>query len=89
MCVCVVFLVFSVQPLAHVDYVTTTTVEIQDGSPPGPTLKKNQHFIYLFIFREKGREGEREGEKHGSVASPMYPDWCPNPQGWNWCFCQI
>ena len=44
--------------------------------------------FYLFIFREKGREGEREGEKHqcvvGSPVSPtgdlacnpgMCPDW--------------
>ena len=34
---------------------------------------------YLFIFREKGREGEREGEKHQcekhwSVASSLSPD---------------
>ena len=26
-------------------------------------------FIYLFIFRERGREGEREGEEHPQVAS--------------------
>ena len=45
-------------------------------------------FIYLFIFRERGREGETEGEKHHCVVashtSPtwdlartpgMYPDW--------------
>ena len=44
--------------------------------------------LYLFIFRERGREGEREGEKyHCVVASSvppvgdlvhnpgMYPDW--------------
>ena len=30
-------------------------------------LKK--YIIYLFIFRERGREGEREGEKGRSVAS--------------------
>ena len=24
--------------------------------------------IYLFIFRERGREGEREGEKHQGVT---------------------
>ena len=31
-------------------------------------------FIYLFIFRERGKEGEREGEKHQSVASGAHPD---------------
>ena len=44
--------------------------------------------FYLFIFRERGREGDREGEKHQCVvASPvvptgdlacnpgMFPDW--------------
>ena len=25
--------------------------------------------FYLFIFRERGREGEREGEKHQCVAA--------------------
>ena len=52
-------------------------------------LKK--YFIYLFIFRERGREGEREGEKHqwmvASQASPtgdlthnpgVCPDWESN-----------
>ena len=47
--------------------------------------------IYLFIFRERGREGEREGEKHQRVVtscvSPtrdlvfnpgMCPDWESN-----------
>ena len=30
--------------------------------------------FYLFIFRERGREGEREGEKHQCVvASPVPP----------------
>ena len=28
-----------------------------------------KHF-YLFIFRERGREGEREGEKHQCVVAP-------------------
>ena len=27
------------------------------------------NFVYVFIFREKGREGEREGEKHQLVVS--------------------
>ena len=39
-------------------------------------------FIYLFIFRERGREGEREGEKHQCVvASHMAPigDLACNP----------
>ena len=31
--------------------------------------------LYLFIFRERGREGEREGEKHRSVASRRHPNW--------------
>ena len=38
--------------------------------------------FYLFIFRQRGREGEREGErhqcdreKHQSVASHMCPNW--------------
>ena len=29
------------------------------------TKKKN----YLFIFREKGREGQREGEKHQCMVA--------------------
>ena len=29
--------------------------------------------FYLFIFREKGREGEREGEKHQCVAASQSP----------------
>ena len=49
--------------------------------------------FYLFIFRERGREGEREGDKHQCVvasrASPtgdlahkpgMCPDWESNRQ---------
>ena len=45
-------------------------------------------FIYLFIYRESGKEGEREGEKHQCVVaswapptgdlacnSGMCPDW--------------
>ena len=50
------------------------------------SLKKT---FYLFIFRERGREGEREGEKHqcASCAPPtgdlarnpgMCPDWESN-----------
>ena len=52
---------------------------------PNPFFKKR---FYLFIFRERGREGEREGEKHQCVvafhAPPtgdlvcnpgMCPDW--------------
>ena len=44
--------------------------------------------FYLFIFRERGREGEREGEKHQRVVAShvvptgdlacnpgMCPDW--------------
>ena len=35
---------------------------------------KSIHFLfkkifYLFIFRERGREGEREGEKHQCVVA--------------------
>ena len=29
--------------------------------------------FYLFIFREKGREGEREGEKHQDVVASHMP----------------
>ena len=29
--------------------------------------------FYLFIFREKGREGEREGEKHQCVVASHVP----------------
>ena len=49
--------------------------------------------FYLFIFREKGREGEREGEKHQYVVAShtppngdlarnpgMCPDWELNQQ---------
>ena len=42
-------------------------------------LKKR---FYLFIFRERGREGEREGEKHQCVlASHVLPseDLAHNP----------
>ena len=47
--------------------------------------------IYLFIFRERGRDGEREGEKHQFVIAfhvaptrdpacnpGMHPDWESN-----------
>ena len=53
-------------------------------------LKKK---FYLFIFRERGREGEREGEKHHCVVAShvpstrdpalnpgMCPDWELNQQ---------
>ena len=49
--------------------------------------------FYLFIFRERGREGEREGKKHQCVVAShmaptgdlpcnpgMYPDWKSNWQ---------
>ena len=37
--------------------------------------------FYLFIFREKGREGEREGEKHQCVvASHAAPTGDQGPQ---------
>ena len=38
--------------------------------------------FYLFVFREKGREGEREGEKHQGVAvshTPPTGDMAHNP----------
>ena len=50
-------------------------------------------WFYLFIFREKGREGEREGEKYQCVVAShvaptgdlahnpgMCPDWELNRQ---------
>ena len=60
---------------------------------PNRLLKGRGFFkiYYLFIFRERGKEGEREGEKHQCVvashASPtgdladnpgMCPDWESN-----------
>ena len=42
-------------------------------------LKKK---FYLFIFRERGREGEREGEKHHCVVVSLVPptgDLAHNP----------
>ena len=39
-------------------------------------------FIYLFIFRERGREGGREGEKHQCVVASHTPptgDLARNP----------
>ena len=49
--------------------------------------------FYLFIFRQRGREGEREGEKHQCVVAShvpptgdlaydpgMCPDWESNQQ---------
>ena len=45
-----------------------------------------QHFaniiknIFIFDFRERGREGEKEGEKHQCVvASHMPPYWGHGP----------
>ena len=38
-------------------------------------------FIYLFIFRLRGRVGEREGEKHLRVVDSRAPHhWGPGPQ---------
>ena len=41
-------------------------------------------FIYLFIIRERGREGEREGEKHQCMVASQVPHhpahWRPGPQ---------
>ena len=51
-------------------------------------------FIYLFIFREEGREGEREGEKHQCVAASHTPpsgdlahnpDMCPDWESTTLC----
>ena len=40
-----------------------------------------KNIYYLFIFRERGREGEREGEKYQCVvASPVSPYWEPGLQ---------
>ena len=37
--------------------------------------------LYLFIFRQRGREGHREGEKHQClVASCMPHTWEPGPK---------
>ena len=38
--------------------------------------------FYLFIFRQRGREGERKGEKHQCVVASHAPptgDLAPNP----------
>ena len=32
-----------------------------------------KNFFYLFIFKERGREGEREGEKHQRVVTSSIP----------------
>ena len=37
-----------------------------------PALKKKERF-YLFIFRERGREGERDGEEHPCVVASCMP----------------
>ena len=45
-------------------------------------FKKNFLEFYLFIFRERGREGEREGEKHQCVVASHTPptgDLARNP----------
>ena len=55
-------------------------------------FKINLLRFYLFIFRQKGREGEREEEKHQCVVAShvaptgdlacnpgMCPDWDSNP----------
>ena len=45
-----------------------------------------KNFIYLFIFRERGREGEIEGEKHQCVRDTLIdylsltPNWGPGLQ---------
>ena len=49
--------------------------------------------LFIYLFREKGKEGEREGEKHQCVIAPhvsptgdlarnpgMCPDWESNQQ---------
>ena len=36
--------------------------------------------FYLFVFRERGREGEREGEKHQYVVASHMPP-TGNPAG--------
>ena len=37
--------------------------------------------LFIYFFRERGREGEREGEKHQCVVAPHAPsgDLAPNP----------
>ena len=57
-------------------------------------LNSNHFFcfyrFYLFIFRERGREGEREGEKHQCVVASHLPpteDQAHNPgmcPDWEW-----
>ena len=41
----------------------------------------SKDFIYLLIFRERGRTGERVGEIHRSIAShaPLTGDLARNP----------
>ena len=62
------------------------------GSGVGWLTGRRLFFIYLFIFRERGREGEREGEKYQCVvasrAPPMVdlacnPGMCPDWES-NW-----
>ena len=50
----------------------------QSTEPHWPGQFFFKDFIYLFIFREKGREGEKEGEKHRLVASCVHPDQGPS-----------
>ena len=51
--------------------------------------------FYLFIFRERGREGEREGEKHQCVVASLIPPAgdlacspgsCPDWESNQWLF---
>ena len=48
----------------------------------GPSFLIHLFFkrIYLFIFRERGREGEREGEKLNVRLPLAHPHWGPGPQ---------
>ena len=67
---------------------------IQTNGAKNEIIPKGSPYIFkrlfLFICREKGREGEREGEKHQLVAFHMSltGDLAPNPgmcldQEWN------
>ena len=57
----------------------------QKDSLPTSNLTSENKFLkrfYLFIFRERGREGEREGEKHQCVVASHVPptgDLAHNP----------
>ena len=42
----------------------------------------NLKMLFIYFFRERGREGEREGEKHQRVVAPHMPptgDLAHNP----------